>query len=253
MAVEINTVPTEEPEEFSSLIAEALDDIRKRFPEQDIDTKSIVNLDPEFIKAQPLEARELGCDPDYDAYRNGQENEIQKEKPIRTAGGHIHIGWGEDININSPHHIKMCCEAARQLDLAIGLWSLDHDVEGMERRKMYGAPGAFRPKSYGIEYRTLSNFWVFDKDLTETVMKRTLAAMDALADDKYMFRDFAQKNNMYSLHPYLGQAIRLGYKESHGIDRYTFDHSNVKWINIWGLPAMIEEVLKPYMEARNAA
>jgi hypothetical protein len=46
MAVEINTVPTEEPEEFSSLIAEALDDIRKRFPEQDIDTKSIVNLDP---------------------------------------------------------------------------------------------------------------------------------------------------------------------------------------------------------------
>jgi hypothetical protein len=29
-----------------------------------------------------------------------------------------------------------------------------------ERRKLYGKPGAFRPKPYGCEYRVLSNAWV---------------------------------------------------------------------------------------------
>jgi hypothetical protein len=37
------------------------------------------------------------------------------------------------------------------------------------RRKMYGRYGAFRPKSYGVEYRALSNAWVRDPDLYDFI------------------------------------------------------------------------------------
>ena len=47
-------------------------------------------------------------------------------------------------------------------DLYLGVPSviLDNDTE---RRKLYGKAGCLRPKPYGVEYRTLSNFWIWDK------------------------------------------------------------------------------------------
>ena len=33
-----------------------------------------------------------------------------------------------------------------------------------KRREMYGQAGAYRPKSYGLEYRVLSNFWLQSDD-----------------------------------------------------------------------------------------
>jgi hypothetical protein len=42
-----------------------------------------------------------------------------------------------------------------------------------ERRKLYGKPGAFRPKPYGCEYRVLSNAWV-DKPEVASLLFRTI-------------------------------------------------------------------------------
>lgn len=56
-------------------------------------------------------------------------------------------------------HFKDCRQLVAILDQVIlpfeHLW--DKDVL---RRKLYGKPGAFRPKAYGCEYRVLSNAWV---------------------------------------------------------------------------------------------
>jgi hypothetical protein len=51
-------------------------------------------------------------------------------------------------------------DIVRCLDTVIGLQSLFLD-EGKERRKLYGRAGCMRKKPYGLEWRTLSNFWVF--------------------------------------------------------------------------------------------
>ena len=45
------------------------------------------------------------------------------------------------------------------MDYTLGLDSLLLDSD-TRRRSMYGRAGSFRFKEYGIEYRTLSNFWI---------------------------------------------------------------------------------------------
>ena len=52
----------------------------------------------------------------------------------------------------------------QRCDLFLGVPSVLMD-EGELRKQLYGKAGAFRPKPYGVEYRTLSNFWVFDPKL----------------------------------------------------------------------------------------
>jgi hypothetical protein len=80
---------------------------------------------------------------------------------MRTGSGHIHIQFVPQ-NIDDPFeegHFARCCELVKELDQTLyessGYWDCD-----TERQRLYGAPGAFRPKKYGVEYRVLSNAWL---------------------------------------------------------------------------------------------
>jgi len=46
------------------------------------------------------------------------------------------------------------------MDLYLGVPSVLMD-KGELRKQLYGKAGAYRMKPYGVEYRTLSNFWIF--------------------------------------------------------------------------------------------
>jgi hypothetical protein len=81
---------------------------------------------------QSDQAKAFGCEPDFDAYTNGKARSVPLEVTTgntRFAGGHVHIGG----QFNCPPFARK-------------LW--------------YGRPGIFRPKPYGIEYRTPSNWWL---------------------------------------------------------------------------------------------
>lgn len=96
----------------------------------------------------------FGCEPDYDAWKLRVNKKPKAKDPaLRTAGGHVHIGTSGNI-----------VDIARKLDLFLGIPSvyLDNSEESKQRRELYGKAGAIRPKPYGLEYRTLSNFWVFN-------------------------------------------------------------------------------------------
>jgi hypothetical protein len=45
---------------------------------------------------------------------------------------------------------------------------------------MYGAAGAFRPKTYGVEYRVLSNAWLLSEARMRFVFKQTQTAVNNL-------------------------------------------------------------------------
>jgi hypothetical protein len=51
--------------------------------------------------------------------------------------------------------------------------------EDLLRKQLYGKRGAFRPKPYGVEYRSLSNFWVQKPEYIGWAWDATARAMDA--------------------------------------------------------------------------
>ena len=89
-----------------------------------------------------------------------------EDKNLRSCGGHVHVGTKHD-----PIHV------VKAMDIYLGVPSLKLDPD-KQRRKLYGKAGAFRFKSYGVEYRTLSNFWIWSKELQEWVFKQTNKALE---------------------------------------------------------------------------
>lgn len=106
-------------------------------------------------------AFKFGCDPDYDAYDPLDKKRIVDVTRLgnsRCCGGHIHLGY------NNPS--KMPASAVAILcDMFIGLPSVSYDAQGL-RRSYYGLAGLYRPKPYGIEYRTMSNWWLRPESLS---------------------------------------------------------------------------------------
>ena len=96
-----------------------------------------------------------------------QDETIFNKTDLRSAGGHIHIGHPE---------LKKKWNgwiAGRLMDLFLGIPSvfLDDDPASRTRKEIYGKAGRIRFTDYGIEYRSLSNFWLRSPKLVSFVFK----------------------------------------------------------------------------------
>lgn len=123
----------------------------------------VMEFGKEFLDKQPEKAKELGCDPDYSAYTEQHNPMPDGERTFRSGAGHVHIGWGDGIPVTNKEHISICASFVKQLDATVGMLMtvIDRDPR---RRELYGKAGAFRPKPYGVEYRTPSNVWLQTRD-----------------------------------------------------------------------------------------
>ena len=63
------------------------------------------------------------------------------------------------------------------MDAVLGLESLTLDPDD-RRKEMYGKAGCFRFKKFGVEYRTLSNFWIKDNESITWAYNKTLEAVE---------------------------------------------------------------------------
>lgn len=165
MAAEFNTDPVslDDFDAFNTNVVRVMKSLETKIKSVDPDAriKLVPTMDfgKEFLDAQPDEAKELGCDPDYSAYTMEENPRPDGERTFRTGAGHIHIGWGAGIPADNPEHMAICAGFVKMLDATVGLFMtyIDRDPR---RRELYGKAGAFRPKSYGVEYRTPSNVWL---------------------------------------------------------------------------------------------
>jgi len=110
----------------------------------------------------------FGCDPDY-GHRSSTLEVPRIPRYTRYAGGHVHLGY----NSNLIRQDTM----AQYLDLTLGLFSVVADGDRF-RKKKYGTPTRHRPKSYGVEYRTPSNFWIFTPESVGVVFDLTVLALN---------------------------------------------------------------------------
>lgn len=101
----------------------------------------------------------FGCEPDFNVWDIEVNPKPHAENPaLRSGGGHIHFGF----KMSKVDKVLF----GRYCDLGLGLHSVLEDSD-TQRRNLYGGAGCIRFKPYGIEYRTLSNYWVESKWLGE--------------------------------------------------------------------------------------
>lgn len=189
--VEFNIPPAGSADAFSNNIETALSSVRALLRKK----HGWLELDDQCARMFPYrllsgkneaQAKMFGCSADYDGHEMGRTvpplhaEELDAEDGTwRFAGGHIHLGYVpptmERGEFPIPDHI-----VAQFCDLYLGLPSVSEDKQGLRREK-YGKAGRFRTTPYGIEYRTLSNFWVLDPNLRWGVANSAIQLANRLA------------------------------------------------------------------------
>lgn len=155
--LEFNVPPSTDPKQMKHDIDIVMNWFKVNLPKGDLTSiVSSLNFPEEELKHK--DAGEFGCDPDFNAW-TGAENDKPNcaDKSLRSAGGHLHISYPDYSMYQSLAIIKAA-------DLFLGVPSVLFDPDE-KRRHLYGKAGSFRYKDYsneegGVEYRTLSNFWI---------------------------------------------------------------------------------------------
>ena len=169
---EVNSLPSKNADEFVLHHHLILNDLRDIIKPLDLNLQFMASVLAGPSLLSDPRANQAGCDPDFSAWELcPNEPADYSVTSIRASGGHLHCSFdqakGEDGEEN---RIKF----VRALDLVLGVPSTIHDRD-TDRRKYYGKAGSFRPKysdqhGYdGVEYRTLSNFWLKSDDLMRMV------------------------------------------------------------------------------------
>jgi len=180
-ALEFNTDPVDNADDFVTKINSVMGQMHDMVAPKGYEFAIIpsARFNGNHFNAQPDEARELGCTPDYSAYTMAENPKPDNKTTMRTASGHVHIGFTEGADPNDEQHMIRCATLVKQLDAFLGLPSLLFDKD-TKRRKMYGAAGSFRPKPYGVEYRVLSNAWLLSDARKRFVFNQTVKAINEL-------------------------------------------------------------------------
>lgn len=215
VALEFNTEPCETFTQFNNSIRCSLNYLKRKVERDGLGISMIPRALPSWPEV-PHENRQLGCDRDFNAW-DFDWNSPPVDEDNRYAGGHIHIGWTKDQE-PTEENLFICSTIVKELDASIGLASVICDLYGAERRQRYGKAGSFRLKPYGLEYRVLSNYWIFTEGMRRYItftLNQTLfnilsgvfmaneRVRELIRDDDYDYARGVLGENGYRTPPYM--------------------------------------------------
>lgn len=195
---EFNSEPAHSKQEFIVNHRLILGDLKDVLDPLDLEWDFIASaLAPEHLLWDPR-AMQAGCDPDFCVWNCSMVNNKPKlvanmkanysATQMRAAGGHLHISFDQaedDLSMEQRFNF------VKALDYNLGVASVLIDPD-KDRRSLYGKAGSFRPKFKangdpydGVEYRTLSNFWLKSDDLMGWVYDQVEEVYQNLEDYAY--------------------------------------------------------------------
>ena len=197
---ELNPLPSTCREGLASQISYCFKNLKAHFDAKKINVAvkvdPLVDITRDELNSLSDKSKVFGCAPSVNIYEGGESKiKVDPKKYLkRSAGGHIHLGNALDgwlkppyteeqhkityaSTINVARHLKRTLSEIPEitipiLDIVVGNTCvlLDRFEGNKERRANYGRVGEYRVKPYGLEYRSLSNFWLRSYPLMSFVM-----------------------------------------------------------------------------------
>lgn len=187
---EFTIPPVDDRKNFIEYIKRGIGYINTINPDLKCIAQPAARLDWEYLKTE--NAQMFGCEPDMNAYTMWTNPRPKAEgKNLRTAGFHVHISYENpypvyDLVNPDETYIKndtIRCIITKAMDLFLSVNMVLIEPEN-ERKVLYGKAGAYRPKPYGLEYRSLSNYAASSPKMMGYVFDQTLRALKWLEREK---------------------------------------------------------------------
>lgn len=170
-----------------------------------VDFSQMIKVGREKLDSIDKNTKRLGCNPSRNIHnKHHRANKITIDTntyQFRSAGGHIHLGRlsnTPDTKLPGDKVINNPSKLIPMMDVIVGNTCvlLDRDIGNRERRKVYGKAGEYRVNDHGIEYRTLSNFWLRSYPLMSLVfgLSRYAVELTACGFDKIILAGVDMKN-----------------------------------------------------------
>jgi hypothetical protein len=143
---------------------------KKKYPGKEVYILPLasITVTPEDIKDTDMECRRFGCSPDINIYDDPKVKYPDGNVFMtRFSGGHIHFGFDQLVYAEKFKQPGKLMSLLKVLDIIPGIISVaaSPGEEEKIRREWYGKAGCYRIQKHGIEYRTLSSFWIVSPQL----------------------------------------------------------------------------------------
>lgn len=185
VTVEYNIPPCENKEKFKASLSYMLEFLKQELTPQGLMVDIVPTMEFSEMQLAHPQAQELGCEPDFNAWNDEMNPRPFAPPNLRSSGGHMHIGYDNPSK-------KVSREIIKAHDLFLGVASVMYDSD-TRRREIYGKAGACRFKDYGVEYRTLSNFWISTPELMDWAYEQSEKAIAFVNEGKKIPLKVAQQ------------------------------------------------------------
>lgn len=172
VAAEYNIPPASTRKEFTINIQKGLSHVRKMAKKQGLDLAIVAAMHFSQEELNTPHAKLLGCEPDLCVWTGTPNPRPIPPPTLRTAAGHVHVSWAKPDDIQRAGLVKL-------FDILLVIPSL-LVTEPNERRSLYGRAGAARYKWYGVEARSMDNFWIAERAYCDHVFDQVVRATNML-------------------------------------------------------------------------
>lgn len=203
---EYNIPPSKTKESWIENHKFCLDYLSELAAKSNYSLANVASAEVNPIYLQTHQAKTFGCEPDFNVYLKAENEAPSSDTYLRCAGGHVAVGYGDVMEVTFETSEKI----VKAFDLFVTLPSLFRDSD-TRRRELYGKPGSFRIKDFGVECRALSNFWIQSEEEMGWVWDQTVIAVNTVLDGKIddLIEEFSEEVNTCILNYDLKKAKQL--------------------------------------------